>query len=34
MDRTALFISNPLKCQQQRDNKEETIRDKGREEKR
>ena len=25
---------NPVKCQQQRENKEETIRDKGREEKR
>ena len=33
-DRTALFISKPVKCQQQRENKEETIRDMGREEKR
>ena len=31
---TALFISKPVKCQQQRKNKEETIKDKGREEKR
>ena len=29
---TALFISKPVKCQQQRENKEETIRDKRREE--
>jgi len=29
-----LFISKPVKCQQQRENKEETIRDKRREEKR
>ena len=33
-DRTALFISKPIKCQQQRVNKEQTRRDKGREEKR
>ena len=33
-DRTALFISKPVKCQQERENKEETIRDKGRKEKR
>jgi len=33
-DRTALFISKPVKCQQQRKNKEETIRDKEREENR
>ena len=33
-DRTALFISKPVKCRQQRENKEATIRDKGREEKR
>ena len=33
-DRTALFLSKPVKCQQQRENKEETIRDKGRGEKR
>ena len=33
-DRTALFISKPVKCRQQRVNKEETIRDKGKEEKR
>ena len=33
-DRTALFISKPVKCRQQRENKEETIRDKGREEER
>ena len=33
-DRTALFISKPVKCQQPRENKEETIRDNGREEKR
>ena len=31
---TALFISKPVKCRQQRENKEETIRDKRREEKR
>ena len=29
-DRTALFISKPVKCQQQRENKEEKIRDKER----
>ena len=34
MDRTALFMSKPVKCQQQRENKEETKREKGREEKR
>ena len=34
MDRTALFISKPVKCQQHKENKEEMIRDKGREEKR
>ena len=33
-DRTALFISKPVKYRQQRENKEETIRDKEREEKR
>ena len=33
-DRTALFITKPVKCQQQRENKEEAIRDKGRKEKR
>ena len=33
-NRTALFISKTVKCQQQRENKEETIRDNGREEKR
>ena len=33
-NRTALFISKPVKFQQQRENKEETIRDKGRDEKR
>ena len=33
-DCTALFISKPVKCQQQRENKEKTIRDKGREKKR
>ena len=33
-DRTALFILKPVKCQQQRENKEEKIRDKEREEKR
>ena len=33
-DRTALFISKPVKCQQQRENKKETIRNKGKEEKR
>ena len=33
-DRTALFISKPVKCRQQRENKEEKIRDKRREEKR
>ena len=27
-DRTALFISKPVKCQQPRENKEESIRDK------
>ena len=31
-DRTALFISKPVKYQQQRENKDETIRDKGIEE--
>ena len=34
MDSSASFISKPVKCQQQRENNEETIRDKGREEKR
>ena len=34
MDCTALFTSKPVKCQQQRENKEEKIRDKGSEEKR
>ena len=33
-DRTALFISKSVKCRQERVNKEETIRDKGKEEKR
>ena len=33
-NRTPLFISTPVKCRQQRENKEATIRDKGREEKR
>ena len=33
-DRTALFISKPVKCQQPRENKEESIRDNGREDKR
>ena len=33
-NRTSLLISKPVKCQQQRKNKEETINDKGREEKR
>jgi len=33
-DRTAFFISKPVKCQQQRENKEDSIRDKEREEKR
>ena len=33
-DSTALFISKPVKCQQQRENKKETIRNKGKEEKR
>ena len=33
-DRTALFISKLVKCQQERNNKDETIRDKGREENR
>ena len=32
-DSTALFISKPVKCQQQRENKEKTIRDKRIEEK-
>ena len=34
MDGTALFISKLVKCQRQRENIEETIRDKGKEEKR
>ena len=33
-DRTAFFISKPVKCRQQRENKEDKIRDKGRAEKR
>ena len=32
-DSTALFISKPVKCQQQRENKEKKIRDKRIEEK-
>ena len=34
MDPTSLFISKPVKYQQQRENKEESIRGKGREDKR